>query len=151
MAVELRLMRYVVAVADAGGFQRAARELRIAQPSLSRQIRDLEQRLGTPLFDRRPTQLTEDLVAGRLDAGLGRALPIPDGFAAEVLYREPMAVVVNAAHRLADRDRVSLADLRGETLRFFPARSRPRTTTSSCVPSGAPSRCGRVPPRGCGT
>ena len=63
MAVELRLMRYVVAVADAGGFQRAARELRIAQPSLSRQIRDLEQRLGTPLFDRRPTQLTE---AGRL-------------------------------------------------------------------------------------
>ena len=55
-------MRYVIAVADEGGFQSAARRLNMAQPPLSRQIRDLERQLGVVLFERRPTRLTE---AGR--------------------------------------------------------------------------------------
>ncbi|MEO3784581.1 LysR family transcriptional regulator [Actinocorallia sp. B10E7] len=55
-------MRYVIAVADEGGFQNAARKLNMAQPPLSRQIRDLERQLGVALFERRPTRLTE---AGR--------------------------------------------------------------------------------------
>jgi len=62
MSVDLRLMRYVIAIADEGGFQSAARRLNMAQPPLSRQIRDLERQLGVTLFERRPTRLTE---AGR--------------------------------------------------------------------------------------
>jgi DNA-binding transcriptional LysR family regulator len=59
MPVDLRLMRYVVAVADEGGFQDAACRLHVAQPALSRQVRQLERELGFDLFARRPTRVTE--------------------------------------------------------------------------------------------
>jgi DNA-binding transcriptional LysR family regulator len=50
--LELRHLRYLVAVADAGTFTRAADRLFIAQPTLSQQIRRLEQLVGTPLLHR---------------------------------------------------------------------------------------------------
>ncbi len=50
--VELHHLRYFVSVARLGSFTRAAEENHVAQPSLSQQIRRLEQSLGASLFDR---------------------------------------------------------------------------------------------------
>src|SRR5436305_7738603 len=60
--MELRHLRYFAAVADAGNVSRAARQLRVTQPALSRQIQDLELDLACRLFDRigRRIVLTKD-------------------------------------------------------------------------------------------
>jgi DNA-binding transcriptional LysR family regulator len=58
MPVDLRLLRYFVAVADAGSVSAAARAVHVAQPSLSRQLRGLERQLGLSLFDRGEGRLT---------------------------------------------------------------------------------------------
>jgi len=111
---ELRHLRYFVAVADAGTFTGAAERLFIAQPTLSQQIRRLEQIVGTPLLHRRRdgVQLTaagtvllssaRDMLAAaghavsqtRQAAGLGRpqlriALPadLPDSLIVPTTYR----------------------------------------------------------------
>ena len=52
--MEIHQLRYLVAVADEGSFSRAAAKVRVAQPSLSQQIRKLEAEVGQPLFDRLP-------------------------------------------------------------------------------------------------
>jgi DNA-binding transcriptional LysR family regulator len=71
--LELRHLRYLVALADAGGFTRAAEQIYIAQPTLSQQIRRLEEIVGTPLLRRRRDglQLT---AAGRVLLDVSRTV-----------------------------------------------------------------------------
>jgi DNA-binding transcriptional LysR family regulator len=71
--LDLRLVRYFTVVADRRHFGRAAADLRVAQPSVSRQIRRLEAQLGARLLDRTPqgTRLTE---AGEVFLPRARAL-----------------------------------------------------------------------------
>jgi LysR family hydrogen peroxide-inducible transcriptional activator len=63
----LQELRYIVALADAGNFQRAAQICHISQPTLSQQVKKLEDYLGVTLFDRSrrrvaPTQVGERIV-----------------------------------------------------------------------------------------
>ncbi|MET8567524.1 LysR family transcriptional regulator [Streptomyces sp. NPDC004783] len=67
--MELRVLRYFLAVAEARSVTAAARQVHIAQPSLSRQLKGLEKDLGVRLFTRGPGSLT-------LNAAGRRFLPV---------------------------------------------------------------------------
>ncbi len=81
--MELRHLRYFIAVAEYLNFSRAAQELHIAQPPLSRQIRQLEDDLGVTLFvrNKRRVELTK---AGRIFLEEARKLVVQAGHATEV-------------------------------------------------------------------
>jgi len=103
--MDLRQLRYFVAVARERNFTRAAEQLNIAQPPLSRQIQLLEEDVGVPLLIRntRPVRMTDAgrlfyeqavQVLGRVDqmktstrqVGLGQRSVLSIGFVGSVLY-----------------------------------------------------------------
>ena len=71
--MELRQLRYFVAIAEYGSFQEAARRIHIAQPALSRQIKDLEDELRAELLVRHPRGISLSS-AGRVFLDDARAL-----------------------------------------------------------------------------
>jgi DNA-binding transcriptional LysR family regulator len=68
--MELRHLRYFIAVAEALSFTKAAQKLRLAQPSLTRQVRNLEDEIGVSLLNRTHNRvtLTEEGVRFLFDA-----------------------------------------------------------------------------------
>ena len=56
--MEIRVLRYFLAVCESKNISKAANLLHISQPSLSRQLKNLEQELGVVLFKREPHEIT---------------------------------------------------------------------------------------------
>jgi LysR family hydrogen peroxide-inducible transcriptional activator len=84
--MELRQIEYLVTVVDEGGFSAAARRLGVAQPSVSEQIRKLEEELRQPLLDRLPR----------------RVVPTPAGQELVEHARQILSRVRQAASRATD-------------------------------------------------
>jgi DNA-binding transcriptional LysR family regulator len=125
--LELRHLRYFVAVADEGSFTHAAERIFIAQPTLSQQIRRLEQIVGTPLLHRRREGLRLTTAGGvlldasrnvlslvdhevsrtRQAAGLGRPrlrIVIPPGLPEDLAVKAAAALRAAAAAAAVDVD-----------------------------------------------
>src|SRR5207249_4957470 len=116
--MEIHQLRYFVAVADEGSFSRAAAKVRVAQPSLSQQIRKLEAEVGQPLFDRLPRSvvLTE---AGRCFIDYARQILASTCQQSPTLRREslgnePLLALVPEGHPLAKKTLVELDDLKSQ-------------------------------------
>jgi DNA-binding transcriptional LysR family regulator len=82
--MELHQLRYFVAVAELRHFTKAARDLRIAQPSVSRAVRVLEEELGTQLFHRMKGNVALTSAGEVLLPWARRVLADVDGAALEV-------------------------------------------------------------------
>ncbi len=191
--IKLKDLRYLVAVADTRHFGRAAERCFVSQPTLSAQLKKLEQSLGVQLIERQPNNVAltdpgeqivararrileaceevttlarshrdplagvlrvallptigpyllphiarplqralprlqlhlheyqtipmlKRLKAGDLDVGI-LALPVElDGLEARELYSEPFQVLIPDRHALAQRSRVTMGDLEGQSL-----------------------------------
>ena len=81
LTMKLSTLRYFIAIAQYGSFTKAAERLLISQPTLSRQILELEEELGTQLFirDKKSLRLTEDgeLLLGEASAIIDRCDRLP--------------------------------------------------------------------------
>jgi DNA-binding transcriptional LysR family regulator len=107
--MELRHLRYFVAVAETENVTRAALKLHVSQPALSRQIRDLEEELGFPLLERgaKSVRLTE---AGRTFLTESRA----------VLQRTQEAVSAARAVSAGGRGELHVGYAPSPTVRILP-------------------------------
>jgi DNA-binding transcriptional LysR family regulator len=114
--MELRHIRYFLAVAEEGNFTRAAEKLGIGQPPLSQQIKALEEEVGVRLFRRLPygAELTE---AGQ--AFLARVAPLPDEVTEAVRLARRAAAGETGTLRLGFTGTAALNPIVPECVRQF--------------------------------
>src|SRR5207237_1198790 len=107
MELKLKDLRYLVAVADHRHFGRAAARCFVSQPTLSAQLKKLEQALGVQLIERAPNNVSLTAAGEEIVARARRVLEASD---------EVVALARRQRHPRAAHDTVRVADLRGETL-----------------------------------
>ncbi len=91
----LRQLQYVVAIADTGGFRRAAEQCRVSQPSLSAQVGELEQALGARLFERGRRRVLLTAAGAELLARARQVLTLADDLVASAAgLRDPLSGTV---------------------------------------------------------
>ncbi len=111
--LELRHLRYLLAVVGAGSVTAAAQRLFTSQPSLSRQLRDLEERVGTPLLTR-GARGVEATAAGRAFIDHARL----------ALTQVDAAIEAARAAAVPARARLALGFLTGEEMTWLPEAMR---------------------------
>jgi LysR family transcriptional regulator, benzoate and cis,cis-muconate-responsive activator of ben and cat genes len=127
--MELRHLRYFIAVAEERSFSRAAEKLHVSQPPLSRQIRDLEAELGAKLLDRNRQGVRLTRLGNAILARSRALIRDAEAFKAEakILDKEiheelrvgyapsPTAMIISTLlvgyHELAPGGRLTLQDL----------------------------------------
>lgn len=120
--MELRHLRYFVAVAEERSVSRAAERLAIAQPPLSQQMRRLERELGFPLFERQP--------GGVILTRAGEAL-LPH--ARDLLRAAADATAAATAAHRGDAGHLALGFINGAAYRVLPALLRAYRDTHPVV------------------
>jgi DNA-binding transcriptional LysR family regulator len=139
--VDLRRLRYFVAVAEELHFGRAAARLHISAPPLSQRIRELEQDLGLPLFERTSRRVVLTAAGEQLLAGARDVLRAMDRFdaAAAELASAPATWTVGYCHGSEDGMMRTVRAFRAE---HPDANVRPDALTTLLILEGL--RAGRV-------
>ena len=129
--MELRHLRYFIAVAEALSFTKAAGKLRLAQPSLTRQVRNLEDELGVRLLDRsnnrvvlteqgrrflldakKVLELCAESVTAVQEMGTGETSHLNIGYVANIHYGL-LPATLGAFRKLSPRVALNLFDMTG--------------------------------------
>ncbi len=135
--MELRQLRYFIAVAEALSFSRAATRLRLAQPSLSAQIRNLEDELQLRLLDRDRNRVVftdagavllreARQVLARADKAVARAREAASGAAGELRIASVEPLTIHFLPRCLTRQHAAAPKARVQVVEMAPSEQLPQ-------------------------